>query len=835
MRYKRLVLEGFVPLSLNGVHRFEFSPESDEQIVLGANGSAKSSTLAEFSPLPAIKANYKTGGRKEFYCEDKGIEYTLISEINTSGGKHTFIRDGETLNDAGTAQVQTALVKQHFGYDAEVHELMSDEVKFTRMGPTQRQHWITKISGADFKYAMELWKRLKSDHRDAQGALKNVNQKLSEFADEADNVSSEIKTVEEERDSAIKELDALNKANPKNAPSYVDAANAADEAAEKIAKKFRMVAGGLLNKIRHLKKEHSDIDFSEIETLDDALTEKVRRAVSSVEQAKNTLKGRKEEYERIAGIVEQFEEMGTGGLQSAKDNIVELEKKEQELVGAIREWEVNNPLQAKAQTLSVLQPLRAWLSSLPANPDEKYSTGKLNALVKSRSDEQEKQAKVKSVLARIEERISHIKEAKEEKCPKCDYVYVPGVSENELATLEAKRTQGQEMVAQSKKEIDELDEAIEEMEEYFSVARQFNGFREGHPLLFPLWEKMAKSPAIRDAPPTLQLMVADWTADVETSISLEDTRRRLRDNREAVEKLSAIELPEGGYEGLSAGVQEAIAEAVDQVEASEEQAKSVQADAEFIRKCLDFMNEARKDLEALSEIRQSISDAIRSQYLSEDVDHHYKWIGELYDQIKELQSRSDLIDTYKSERSRLEKEVASLNLLVEEISPKSGLIADVIFRFIDELVDNMNDVVKSVWTYDLKVVATGISESGSDLDYKFPLKVRSNPRPVKDVAMGSSGQEDIINFAFKVVALNLMGMDDYPLILDELAPQLDEQHRINITQYVSKMISSNRCSQIFMVSHFQAGHGAFANAQYCVMDPTNITLPAVYNEHVRFD
>ena len=81
--------------------------------------------------------------------------------------------------------------------------------------------------------------------------------------------------------------------------------------------------------------------------------------------------------------------------------------------------------------------------------------------------------------------------------------------------------------------------------------------------------------------------------------------------------------------------------------------------------------------------------------------------------------------------------------------------------------------------------------------------------------------------------IQTLGLTDYPLYLDELAPSLDEKHRINIMQYVKEFIETKQCSQMFMVSHYNSGYGVFAQAQVAVLDSANLlNIPNVYNEHV---
>ena len=77
-----------------------------------------------------------------------------------------------------------------------------------------------------------------------------------------------------------------------------------------------------------------------------------------------------------------------------------------------------------------------------------------------------------------------------------------------------------------------------------------------------------------------------------------------------------------------------------------------------------------------------------------------------------------------------------------------------------------------------------------------------------------------------------LGLDDYPLYLDELAPDLDEKHRINIISFVRSFIESGRCSQCFMVSHYATGYGSFTGSEILVLDDENLlNVPSVYNKH----
>ena len=113
MKIERLELVGYIRL-MPGVSRFVYTPSTTCQIILGTNGSGKSSILYELSPLPASKGEYIEGGFKRIEISHKGAHYVLESSFK-HGNKHSFTRDGEDLNPGGTGAVQKELVKREVG------------------------------------------------------------------------------------------------------------------------------------------------------------------------------------------------------------------------------------------------------------------------------------------------------------------------------------------------------------------------------------------------------------------------------------------------------------------------------------------------------------------------------------------------------------------------------------------------------------------------------------------------------------------------------------------------------------------------------------------------
>ena len=50
--------------------------------------------------------------------------------------------------------------------------------------------------------------------------------------------------------------------------------------------------------------------------------------------------------------------------------------------------------------------------------------------------------------------------------------------------------------------------------------------------------------------------------------------------------------------------------------------------------------------------------------------------------------------------------------------------------------------------------------------------------------------------------------------------------------YIKLLIESKRHSQLFMISHYAPQYGAMTQAEICVLDSSNISMPFIHNKHV---
>ena len=123
-----------------------------------------------------------------------------------------------------------------------------------------------------------------------------------------------------------------------------------------------------------------------------------------------------------------------------------------------------------------------------------------------------------------------------------------------------------------------------------------------------------------------------------------------------------------------------------------------------------------------------------------------------------------LVQDLQTQIQKLESEHQELKLLVDELSPTNGLIAEQMSGFVAMFAAKLNQVMQSVWSYPIRVLPCGLEDG--DLNYLFPVEQFDSQYVSRDVSKCSEGQQDIINFAFKLALVEYLNHPEWPMYLD---------------------------------------------------------------------
>jgi ABC-type cobalamin/Fe3+-siderophores transport system ATPase subunit len=841
VRYPALILKGYKRFALNQIQSFTIRPTEAIQLILGTNGSGKSSLLEELTPLPANAADYTKDGSKEIHVVDRGHHYVLKSDFSLRL-PHSFYKDGgENLNPGGTATVQKELVRQAFGVTPETHEFARGAERFTSMGPTRRREWFTRLSDVNYDYAITVYNRLKDEWRNVSGALKlDRRQLVLEQAkiitqEEQAKLDAEVKGLHAELTGLI-EL----RAPVERALDEIDAERCERER-ELHAMSRRLLAMRVHAPVDPPAEEGGPpkkLTFEKAEDVDRHI-EAIRSRITGQEAVLTQCVREHEKLKETYGILRR---RGTDDLNTLRARIGQFQKVRQRLLGERRLCiEGLDPASAMQSFQSIVETLTEKLVALPANEEGRFSATRLK-------DERERLQKLREATTRCNRSLEQLRAKKQHAdqhrahgsvtCPKCRHVFVQGVGEDTLRELEKEIAAGAEALGRLEKQVAKAEESVAAIQAYGDLYREIVQIMRMAGALDPFWDHLRESNALKVAPAkiagTLALLGKDLELEVKAAAqdagiaemkkliaqserlgdaTLGETSQKLRESERNIEVLTRA----------LAGARSSLDEFV-QYRRKLAEAIALAARIEFA--CSEFEKLTHEQVEMLW--RASIHQCIR---------HVQSTLARKEEILANLNQQKAIVANLERTIAQRALEEEALAAAMRELSPTDGLIAEGLLGFIRTFIRQMNQFISRVWVYPLEVIACGTTtekaEKGAGLDYRFPLRVGAEEDdPRDDVSDGSTGMLEIVDLAFRIVGLKYLHLDDGPLLLDEWSATFDAEHRSNAINAIKHIMETRPFSQLFLISHYAATYGAFSNVQTCVLDARNIVVPKVYNTHV---
>jgi len=818
-----LHLVGNKRLLLRNVQEIRFTATQIYQSIIGTNGSGKTTLIKEMTPMPASQSDYIKGGRKDITFLDKGSKYRLISDF-TNGNRHTFIKDGEILNDNGTASVQKELISQHFGIDAKLYAVLLDDDLFTYMSPNERREWIMRLSGNDLGFAMKLFHRLKTEERNMQGVVKHLSKRVSEEVDKLPS-ESETERLKTTATECKQDLEILMDNRDNQAPAQ----HVVEARFDNMLSRLTSISMAILNANR--PQIRRSLNLKNMDMLDTELDETKSRIARSEAQYDTLWK----ETERLEAYLKTMNENKVSGLEELDRELEMINRDIKERRARVSDrFFVQNANELLIITSSIVPELIDIMSEMPLNIDNKHG---------------EEQSKLKldrkaSITSGIEKavrsrdssihQLEHIQKTEETNCPKCGYHWKLGVKDGEVEQLTKRIEDINAWINERNQELTVINEYLEENSLFRSYISRFARIVNQNKGLKPLWDWIAEDWAKGANPKAVLPRITAWKQELEICSEIEQLNRKLSEGLKAREEIAGM--GDGSIEHFTSRLEnigEEISSHLTELQASGLERKALEEFRSYVTNITTKGQELQTlaaEIEAETEV---LFRSCRNGFINKQISEQQSTLAHAEVALNKAMTATAVIEDLKRSRDEAIQDLESYKILVQELSPTDGLIADQVRGFIDCFTEQMNNIIGSIWTSDLRVLPCETEDD--ELNFKFPMSVHNSDLKVPDVRQGSASQRDIVNFAFKLVVYLYLGLEDFPLYLDELAITLDEQHRFNIINFLKQYVESKRCSQMFLISHYAQQHGAFPLAEVCVMDTTNlVNIPGVYNQHVMF-
>ena len=805
MHITSLVLIGCRRLLHKGTKEVRYTPHSPLQLIVAMNGFGKSTILDQLSPLPPSPKEFVKGGSKEIIIRhSNGSVYRLFSDFS-KGNLHYFFKDGVDLNDGHTLTIQKHLVQEHFGYTTEIHALCTGKVKITRMSVQKRKEWLVKLCQTDVSYALSLYSKLAQTYRKSQASKEHIENKLLEVtsklmvAEEYEELMAKIKSISDMDQEIIQSI------------GFVEWTSSIDNHYRALENKLIDLSTLMMKSMpkNRLYKSMAELSY-------------MRSAAASfrsqTEQNIATSKGR---YESLSEAINRISTAGDQSLSDLTEEAKDLRFKISQFHAETLE-DARLPLQSCiADIYSVRDTLNVLLLKLPVNTDMAIYN---RTTISAKRDEYTHVQKLKDVainaITRSEQRLKDFEAHDPVVCVNCNHKWVPGFEEREKQMLK-------KLIKTSLAEIEERDlklaslaEWLQAAEEWVTEYRKYTNLYETYPRLSAFFDTLQEDMAIFNRPSSLVNMIDNYLVRLTAATEY----LKIKDRLDLVEHvISQKQLMEN--ESVST-LTEKLNQLIKGIEDESFLLDSLKAEEKEINHYLESV----KRVEAINaEINaafieyDNLTIDLFRQRTNEDLrrllnDNSAK-VRSMNDQISEARSGQSIAEHLRKDALELESYMAATNLLLRELSPSEGLIADALGGFGNALAEQFNTIIDNVWSTPLSVKPCSVKDG--DLDYQFPL---SSAEDVDDISMGSDGEMELIDFAWLMIARLYLKCDHYPLMLDEVGGRFHDEHKLSLFKYVKSLVENNLISQVFIVSHSPTIHSTLNNADLNIIDPSGVLV-----------
>lgn len=808
-------LVGFQRLVHNNIHKVSILYTSIFQIILGRNGSGKSSVMGELTPYPSHKDLYAENGSRELSFTHRGSSWVTIDDFAT--GKHSIWKDGVLLHDNLTPTMMKGLVKELFGIDKLLSDILTDRKKFTTMTPAERREIIMRASGINIDLGVEILDKLK----DRKSYYKEYSKNLSKRLVAEDNslpTDSHIEELNKRKEDILADLKVLDELSTQY--EILDHRSILDKKLE-IEDYGRTIAYRFMDtpEVLHGALDRHDVSEIEVKLKNELFfAEGKKRETTEEIDALSVSLGKNRFSKTKEDLIKE--------LDFTDKEILELDKASKGFIYVGDEHKL-----AVETSQELYEELRELFDTLPDNTNRFFNPESIQRNTDNLIRLNNSLGIIHRSISEIEMGIKQHKDGEPVECPSCKNNFIPGVMLSETTLKE--RLEIQTIRAA------ELNREIAIAKEYDVAQRSYNDqlARVGwlnqryflHQLLFT---KLRQYDYTVNPPKHCFKLLEDWFNDIGKSSRYNELLTRRSKLKEDINFASAEDLEQRRLEDEKFNrLEKVYSQLIDTATAIKAKLKSIKDYTTYLDQLDNWLGRATVFVGEIDEYKDQLLKNSLNQFTSNAKAELNNELGRIEKEITSIQYTMLNRERLTADKSESDLKSEDLSIIHEELSPKTGLLGDVMNEFIDKSVAQMNNFIKSIWTYEVKILPC--RNKKGDLDWYFPVSVAGGV-PSADVAETSTGEQHLCNFVFKLLIMATYNLKDYPLFLDELAGNMDDLHRVKIMKSVYDMVTNGYCTQMFLIAHYEQQYGMFTQAEIFITNPENLqTIPENYNSHAK--
>lgn len=826
-KIEKIILNGYTRLQLGQIGHIELNFNARDQIIIGTNGCGKSSILYELSPLPADKDNYEKTGRKEIHITKDGKSIIATSTFNPKPF-HSFILDGEELNESGLITIQKELAEKYTGITAEIHELMMGKISFTTMRANDRREWFTKLSDVNYEYLIGVYLKFKEITRDITGALRQAKSKLVTETSKAIK-DDELKTIRNDVEKLYELIEYLAERRmpiEQNVDQLMYTRQGHLENLDNISNSI----------IKVFKQFGNNSDFNPATIQSDLIESATQIRLYKLLEEEFFIKHKEQSV-----IFDILEKTKLESVAKLSTDITDIRKEINNLtIEKVFSFTHNNPADALNTISAITKDVSDIVNNIAKNPERaiynKSNFDELNSKVENKT----KQINVYTQkITEIETLINHAKEHKQEDhitCPKCNYLWLRGITTEDLNNLQKQLRQHHIDKESCLVELKVLNEDQARFRLYADYLKNFRDLVSFTNNLSDFWNYISNEKLIELKPSSISNLLVNYSLDIKKDIKIKQL------NHELNEKLKLLELTNNNKDHDYNTVKNILDELNNKIHINNlnlSKALVRQDKLSKINNTLTILETRKKDLEQLLSTLDTNTAALmenhRRQAFNAILRNLQSILAGKERILQESINQINLIKSLEEEILNLTENEKALKTGLKVMSPTEGLIAKGLYGFMQVFIRNMNAVIGKIWSYPFTIKPCNSGDSENiDLTYRFPMVVNGHEGKHKDVSEGSTAMLEVVDIAFRICALKALRMSDTPLFLDEFGKTMDSVHRRATTNLINTLMEEDSFTQMFLISHDISQYGALSNCDICVLEDSNVILPAnsVYNKHV---
>jgi len=832
MKIEHLNLNNLIQFQTSKIVNFDMQITEPIQIIIGTNGSGKSSLLRELFPNPPTKPLFSSDGFKSLIVSHECKTYELIFSYELG---HSFIVDGIDLNKNNTFNLQKELIEKHLGLSQSRQNILNCDYKLSTLTPSNRKNLLLELNPIDISLFIE---KLKSVHKQTIRHSANLSMLLD------------------------RQKELLEKRLPEEEYRKLIATKEKLENQEKLLLIWITKTRGTLDSVIIKDVVNNRIDLYKVKSDFFNVVSDIKKSISS------------ESHESDSAIMRT--EMN---LSNNKITMKSLHDETRSLIDEIEDLE-----RKRASVIEVDEDLSSKIDSLQNKlntydfPDEFVPI-----------EENRIRYFADSVLTRLNDIVNNIShssskiiilkviESKKEELSKLSMKL--NSMKNELDSLQEQQSQLNKLV----KDYSTPDNCQK------NVCQLFNKYNTHQTkMLFQLAELEKAKREISDKIPDIEYRIKDLQSTLTTQkslwILLREIQLLIENNNELLRIVKSDELisilnsspyalinQASSYVNDSLewhsciSIQRELSELIKRRDLMKDRStisvdlldkeinkkreelsikliKYNQLDnlSKELKRQLDSLNlfvSKMKDLKRLNNVVNEAEIASSNRANHEYLHKLMNIMNRMLNDIRaELMTIAKITKDQESIITRLDNEI---NIQIEKTRKKyeaSKKIEETLFQlqveytrsFVNNVIESMNYFISLVFAYPMEIHKF---DDDKDIDFQFSISVKDWVK-IKDISTCSSGQKCVIDLAFNLALILELKLHDYALYVDELDSALDSVHKQRLLELFKALLDKKIVNQLFVVNHNTDSYEGFLG-EYVVIDSTNIVVPAVFNNHVK--